>query len=332
MKRIFIALAAALVFIFLLILIVPSWRQSLLGVSLPFNLQAGRTEPVSVVSMLLNAREIRPLSETPNLEMDETVQPEVYDLALGLLEKVALAGAEPVVNYEVKQAKLAQVGVSKPTDLLDNLYSLRLTPQAVINGFELLRGHQFAILDTPRLAQTLAPLWIPRPQGTLKPGQSWSQRWHITYPVDTLEGKRLNLEHRLTYQLAEIRPDRGSQLAKITYRGEIAVTPHDPLPAHTEVLGTGNIEGEAYLNLSTGLVSIADDRTAWLYVVRHLDYQAEELRLFDRKSRVFRPLIVPNAARSFESAMPQDGEAPDLQQVQKGKAPSPPPASPSPRP
>ena len=51
--------------------------------------------------------------------------------------------------------------------------------------------------------------------------------------------------------------------------------------------------------------------------MRFFDEDMEDLRIFDRKSRVFRPRVVPKAGAEFSSAMPKDGEAPGLNQVEK---------------
>ena len=91
----------------------------------------------------------------------------------------------------------------------------------------------------------------------------------------------------------------------------------EKLPENIEVLGKGRIEGQAYMNIKDGSVIVADDRTVWVYAVRFLDEDMEDLRIFDRKSRVFRPRVVPKAGAGFSSAMPKDGEAPGLNQVEK---------------
>lgn len=318
MKRLAFVIGSVIIVGILAVLLIPSMRRGLFGVSMPLKLQDGKTDVVNVVSMLLNGREIRGLSETPNLEIDDTVQPEVYDLALSLIEKTERGGAQPVVNYLVKEAKLAQIGVNKPASFLDNIFTMRLSPKGIVEGFELIKGRKSNILDDVHTAQLLSSLWIGRPSKSVHIGDPWDSRWVINYPLDTVSGKSLNLEHRLKYSIADIRHDEhGMDVAQINYVGSIVVSPKDKLPENIEVLGQGRIEGQAYMNLKDGSVIVADDRTVWVYAVRFLDEEIEDLRIFDRKSRVFRPRFVPKAGDGFSSAMPQDGEAPSLKQVEE---------------
>ena len=118
MKRIAFVIGSIIIVGILSILLIPDMRRGLFGISMPLKLQEGKADVVNVVSMLLNGREIRGLSETPNLEIDDSVQPDVYDLALSFIEKTERGGAQPVVNYLVKEAKLAQIVVNKPTSFL----------------------------------------------------------------------------------------------------------------------------------------------------------------------------------------------------------------------
>lgn len=297
------------------LLIFPELRLGLFGVALPQRLQKGRLDQVSCMSMLMNAHEIRGLSENKSLEMDEDVQPDVYDLALGLLERVEIDGANPVVNYQVKEENLAQVGVHKPSRILNNIFSLRLGPHGAPVGFELLKGKFSTVLDNVRLTQLLAPLWIIRPAKRVAVGEEWNGRYKLEYALSTLNNKKVCLEHRMHYSIEEIKPENEIKLAKINYQGEISFTPLDSIPEGTEIDGRGRVKGTALMNLESGMVVLADDRTTWVYAVRHQREELEELSLYDRKSRLFRPKFVPKGAAGFKSIMPEDGEAPDLDQV-----------------
>lgn len=318
MKRIAFVIGSVIIVGILALLLIPDMRRSLFGISMPLKLQEGKADVVNVVSMLLNGREIRGLSETPNLEIDESVQPDVYDLALSFIEKTERGGAQPVVNYLVKEAKLAQIGVNKPASFLENIFTMRLSPKGVIEGFELIKGRKSNLVDETHTAQLLSSLWIGRPNKRVRIGEPWDSRWVINYPLDTVSGKSLVLEHRLKYSVADIRhDDNGMDVAQINYVGSIVVSPKEKLPENIEVFGKGRIEGQAYMNIKDGSVIVADDRTVWVYAVRFLDEDMEDLRIFDRKSRVFRPRVVPKAGAGFSSAMPKDGEAPGLNQVEK---------------
>ncbi|MBQ7502774.1 hypothetical protein IJT93_08720 [bacterium] len=315
MKRFLFIFGGVALLVAVVLLIFPELRLGLFGVSLPQRLQKGRLDQVSCVSMLMNAHEIRGLSKDKSLEMDDDVQPDVYDLALGLLERVEIDGVNPVVNYQVKEENLAQVGVHKPSRILNNLFSLRLGAQLAPSGIELLKGQFSSVLDNVRFTQMLAPLWIVRPTKRVTVGEDWSGRFKLEYALNTLDNKRVCLEHRMHYAIEEIKPENDMKLAKINYKGEISFSPLDSIPEGTEVDCKGRIEGTALMNLESGAVILADDRTTWVYVVRHLQEELEELTLYDRKSRLFRPKFVPKGAAGFKSIMPEDGEAPDLEQV-----------------
>ncbi len=318
MKRLAFVIGSLIVVGLLALLFIPDMRRGLFGVALPLKLQEGKADVVNVVSMLLHGREIRGLSAQPNLEIDESVQPDVYDLALSFIEKTERGGAQPVVNYLVKEAKLAQIGVNKPASFLDNIFTMRLSPQGIIEGFELIKGRKSNLMDETHTAELLSSLWIGRPSKRVRIGEPWDSRWIINYPIDTLPGKSLTLEHRLKYTIADISHDeKGIDVAQINYTGSIVVSPKEKLPENVEVLGKGRIEGQAYMNIKDGSVIVVDDRTVWVYGVRFLDEDMEDLRIFDRKSRVFRPRVVPKAGAGFSSAMPQDGEAPGLNQLEK---------------
>ncbi|MGM9991686.1 MAG: hypothetical protein ACI376_02410 [Candidatus Bruticola sp.] len=316
MKRLAFAIGAVILICLIAVLSIPNMRRGIFGLSLPLKLQEGRADVVNVVSMLLDGREIRSLSDEPNLAIDDSVQPEVYDLALSFIEKVERGGAQPTLNYLVKEAKLAQIGVNKPVSFLENIFAMRLNPQGAVESFGLIKGRKSNILDEVHTAQLLSSLWIGRPQKRIDVGEVWDSRWTIDYPVDTLKGSLLTLEHRLKYAIVEIRrDDNGMDIAKINYNGSIIINPKSPLPEGTEVLGQGRIEGQAYMNIKDGSVIIADDRTVWVYAVRFLQENMEDLRISDRKSRIFRPRVVPKAGAGFSSAMPQDGAAPNLEQL-----------------
>lgn len=315
MKRLLFIFGGVALLVGAVLLIFPELRLGLFGVSLPQRLQKGRLDQVSCVSMLMNAHEIRGLSENKSLEMDEDVQPDVYDLALGLLERVEIDGANPVVNYQVKEENLAQVGVHKPSRILNNIFSLRLGPQGAPIGFELLKGKFSSVLDNVRLTQLLAPLWIIRPAKRVAVGEEWSGRYKLEYALNTLNNKKVCLEHRMHYAIEEIKPENEIKLAKINYQGEISFAPLDSIPEGTEIDGRGRVKGTALMNLESGTVILADDRTTWVYAVRHTREEIEELSLYDRKSRLFRPKFVPKGAAGFKSIMPEDGEAPALDQV-----------------
>lgn len=318
MKRLAFVIGSVIIVGILAILLIPDMRRGLFGVSMPLKLQEGKTDVVNVVSMLLNGREIRGLSVEPNLEIDDSVQPDVYDLALSFIEKTERGGAQPVVNYLIKEAKLAQIGVNKSVSFLENIFTMRLSPKGIIEGFELIKGRKSNLVDDVHTAQLLSSLWIGRPKSRVHIGEPWDGRWVINYPLDTVSGKSLVLEHRLKYSIADIRHDEnGMDVAQINYIGSIVVSPKEKLPENLEVLGKGRIEGQAYMNLKDGSVIVADDRTVWVYAVRFLDEDMEDLRIFDRKSRIFRPRIVPKAGAGFSSAMPKDGEVPGLNQLEK---------------
>ncbi|MGM9999582.1 MAG: hypothetical protein ACI38Q_09395 [Candidatus Bruticola sp.] len=321
MKRLAFAVGSVIVICLLAVLFIPNMRRGLFGLSLPLKLQDGRADVVNVVSMLLDGREIRGLSNEPNLEIDDTVQPEVYDLALSFVEKVERGGAQPALNYLVKEAKLAQIGVNKPVSFLENIFAMRLNSKGNIESFSLIKGRKSNLLDEVHTAQLLSSLWIGRPAKRINVGEAWDSRWTIDYPVDTLKGSLLALEHRLKYAVAEIRrDDNGMDVAQINYSGSIIINPKGQLPEGTEVLGQGRIEGQAYMNIQDGSVLVADDRTVWMYAVRFLNEGMEDLRISDRKSRIFRPRFVPKAGAGFSSAMPKDGTAPNIEQLNTGSS------------
>ena len=315
MKRLALSIGGVLLLAAALVFFVPSLRQSILGIALPLNLQEGRAEPIHIVSMLLKAREVRGLSSQPNFTMDDTVTPDVYDLALGCVEKTERTGADPVIAYLIKEENLAQIGVKKSGSLLNNVFSMRLGRGGVIENFLMIKGQESPIVDEVRMGQMLAPLWIVRPDKRVTVGEVWSGRWSIAYPVDTLDKAKINLEHRLNYHIARIFSQKDMELAVVDYEGSITLTPQKPLPSNVELVGEGHIKGEAWLNLKSGQVILADDRTAWGYAVRFLEEKTEDLRLFDRKSRIFRPSVMPNAGDNFTSAMPKDGQAPQINDI-----------------
>ncbi|MBQ7529602.1 hypothetical protein IJT10_06830 [bacterium] len=320
LKRIFFVLGGVLAVFILVLVIFPEVRQAILGVRLVKDVPAGRLEPVSVVSMLMCAREMRGYSGEINFNMDDDVQPDVYDYAANLVESVSQGGNEPIVNYEIKEEKFAQVGANKPNLMVKNLYSLRLQPSGVLAGLELLRGRHSKLYDGVRMAQLLSPLWLAKPNKRVYLGQVWDGNYKLDYSLATLGKSEITLDHRLKYKLEEITSDNGMDLAKISYNGSIVVSPKEDCGPNIKIAGQGHIEGVAMLNLRSGSVVLADDRTAWGLVVRFIDKEVEDVNLFDRKSRIFRPLYVRNAGENFSSAMPSEGEGmADIHQMDKKK-------------
>lgn len=322
MKRFLFVAGGIAAVVLLALLVSPSLRMSILGISVPFKVQMGQAEPVRVMSMLLDAREIRGLSSKPNLDLDDSVQPNVYDLDLGLIEKAVKGTPEPVMHYEVKEEKLAQIGIKKPNQLLNDIFAMRLNRGCIVSDSALIKGRTSSILDDARFGQCLAPMWICRPKGRVSIGEVWSGRWTLEYAVDALDGRRAILEHRMNYKIEDIKDEGPMRLAKIDYSGEIGIKPKDKLSENTELIGRGRTEGQAYMNMKTGNVVLADDHTVWMYAVRLLSEDIETVRLFERRSRAFRPLAMPKAAEGFGSAMPKDGELPGMDQVKdKGGMP-----------
>lgn len=326
MKRTILIVVGLLLLAVALVFLVPSWHRALLGVTLRQHMQSGRADSIQVLSVILVGNEIREKGEMVNLVPSETVNPEVYDLRMELQEGVESSGSESSLLYELSAASSEQIGKTGCSDITGSVFRVRVPDTGLIASVTNTSKKNSKILDNVRVAQILASWWPGLPDKSVNVGSQWSANWEMPLEVPVIgQGAEkaakatIKLQHRLNYTLDSIQEHQGMEVAKVLVGGEVVPLENGALPAGVSVYGTGRVEGSVLINLHTGYSIIADDRTAWSVVVRMEDENLEYVQYVDRKSRIFRPRLVPDGATGFEAKFPQgaDGSLPTVNGLQK---------------
>lgn len=300
-KRIFIGLAIVCVLIIGFVIFMPNMRQQLFGARLAHNLQVGRNDQMITVAQLLSGNEIRPLSADSNPLPSPNVNTENYDVRLTMNEAVQSVGSEEVLIYNVTGVESEQIGTKGASDTLGNIYRLRLNPLGLPCDVTRTEGKQSHALDDIRITQILGTWWPGLPSKRVRQGDSWNSHWNVPLVVEVLDGKKINLRHELKYNLQEIKQGNGLNVAHLAYSGTVAPADWGTLPANTEIVGTGTIAGEAYINVTTGQTLVADERLIWSVAVRLKDQGMEVVQFADRNSRTYRPRFMPHGDVGFST-------------------------------
>jgi len=208
--------------------------------------------------------------------------------------------------------------------LLANSYRMRGLPTGLVVDLTRRDGKPSRILDEDRFSEILAAFWPELPRTRVRPGGTWTGRWESSVASGLLKNTPIQLQHRLRYTLVDIRREADLEVARIQVSGNIVPASAGKVPPGTVITGTGRVEGTTLVDLSTGRTVLADDRTAWSVVVRLEGQNVEVVHFSDRKSRIWRPRLVPDGQAGFEAPLPlPDGGVP-------AKTSAPAPASPVP--
>ncbi len=172
-------------------------------------------------------------------------------------------------------------------------------------------GKPSRVLDEGRFSELLAAFWPELPRARVRPGATWTGRWQSAVASGLLKETPIQLQHRLRYTLVDIRREADLEVARIQVAGNIVPAAAGQVPPGTVVTGTGRVEGTTLVDLATGRTVLADDRTAWSVVVRLEGQNIEVVHFSDRKSRIWRPRLVPDGQAGFEAPLPlPDGGVP----------------------
>ena len=300
-KRLFIGLAIVCVLIIGFVIFMPDMRQKLFGASIRHSLQVGRNDQVSTVAQLLSGNEIRPLSADKNPLPSPNVNTENYDVYLDLNEAVQSVGTEEVLMYSVTGVESEQIGTKGASDTIGNVYRLRLNPLGLPIDVTRTEGKQSHAIDDIRVTNLMGTWWPGLPNKRVRKGDSWTSRWNAPLVLEVLDGKKINLRHDIQYNLQDIKQDKNLNVAYIAYSGTVTPADWGELPANTEIVGTGTIAGEVYVNVTTGQSLVADERHIWSVVVRLKDQNMEVVQFADRNSRTYRPRFLPHGDVGFNT-------------------------------
>jgi len=150
--------------------------------------------------------------------------------------------------------------------------------------------------------------------------------------LSLLKKARVVLQHRMTYTLQDFVREKGLWAARIEVSGNLVPETRGEVPQGASVTGTGREEGTILVDLATGRTILADDRTAWSVVLRQPAEGVEVVHYSDRKSRLWRPRLVPDGYAGFKSELPvpEGGPSPAPAGVPPASV-GPSPAAPRPR-
>lgn len=324
-RTVFITLAVICTLSLVVIISMPETSQKIFGTRLAHRLQAGRAENIVTVAQILCGNEIRPISKDGNTLPSGNVNTENYDVRCSMMEMVQSVGTEEVVTYSVNGIESEQIGTKGASDMIGNIYRLRVNLLGLPISLTRTEGEQSHVWDDMRLTQALESWWPALPDKRVRKGDSWNGRWNFPYKVDVLDGRTISLQHDLQYFLEDVRVGNGMNIANITYKGSIVPTDLGELPENTEIAGTGIIAGNIYVNVANGQTLVADERLIWSVVVRMLDDDIEVVKFADRNSRTYRPRYLPNGDNGFskniesttnESGLPTAGDLmPDMDKL-----------------
>jgi hypothetical protein len=311
MKRLVAGILVFLGVIAAVVLLVPDFRFSLIGLTLAHRLQTGASEPIHAMSLVSSGTEIRPLTEEGLTVPTQSARPESYDLRFAMQETVESTGAEEVLGYRVTEVRSEQLGTTGGEGLLANSYRMRGLPTGLVADLTRRDGKPSRVLDEGRFSELLAAFWPELPRARVRPGATWTGRWHSAVVSGLLKDTPIQLQHRLRYTLVDIRREADLEVARIQVAGNIVPAAAGQVPPGTVVTGTGRVEGTTLVDLATGRTVLADDRTAWSVVVRLEGQNIEVVHFSDRKSRIWRPRLVPDGQAGFEAPLPlPDGGVP----------------------
>ncbi len=307
MKRILAALAIFVMVIAAVIFLVPSLRLSLVGARLSHALQPRSQDTVNALSLLSTGTEIRSLTEEGLTVPTLNARPATYDLRLGLQETVQSIGAEEMLDYRVMAVHSEQLGTSGGRDLTGNSYRMRGWCTGLPVELSQRDGQASKVLDLAGFSQLLAAWWPALPRTLARPGATWTGRWEVPLDLGLLKDAQVVMQHRLNYTLVDFTRERDLLVARIQVTGNLVPQARGQVPAGAVVTGTGRVEGTALVDLATGRTVLADDRTAWSVVLRLPAEKIEVVHFSDRKSRLWRPRLVPDGHAGFKSTLPMPG-------------------------
>lgn len=313
MKRVLLALLLFVAVIGGIVFLVPEVRLGLIGTTLRHRLQRGATEEVAVMSILSTGNEIRQLTDQTGGILTiptQEARPESYDLRMGLEETVENTGGEQVVRYRIHEVRSEQLGTTGGEDLTASVWLMRALPTGLVVNLSRQKGKESRVLDETRLSEILAAAWPGLPKGLVRPGATWNARWDAPLQLRLMKETSLLLQHRLTYRLEDFRTEGDLHVARILVTGEIVPTAAGEPQAGTALAGTGKVEGTVIVDVDTGRVVLANDRTAWSVVVRYEEEGLEVVHFSDRNTRLWRPALVPDGQEGFQATLPVPGESP----------------------
>ena len=331
-KRIFWGIAAVCFVILFFVIFMPDTSQNLFGTRLAHNLQAGRAENVVAVAQLLGGSEIRPISADGSVLPSANVHTENYDVRVSWKENIQSSGDEDVVMYSVDGVESEQIGTKGAGDLIHNAYRLRVHPAGLPIELKRTEGKSSRVLDDLRVLQMLGAWWPALPAQRVRKGDGWNGHWNVPFVVEVLNGKTISLRHDVQYYLDEVKADKGSSIAHVTYKGTVEPADWDTLPEGVEIAGTGMIAGDLYINTATGQTVVNDERLIWSVVVRLHKEGMEVVQFADRNSRIYRPRLLPHGDAGFiqkktggtsAEGLPTAGDLMKTEKTEKTAAPSP---------
>ncbi len=298
---IFAAVLAAVV------LLVPGLRFSLVGARLSYDLQPGSQDKVNILSMLSRGTEIRSLTEEGLTVPDLKARPATHDLRLTLTETVRSAESEQTLDYRVVAVHSEQLGTTGGHDLIGGSYRVRVLPTGLLADVSQSQGKSSKVLDLAGVSQMLAAWWPGLPGTKVRPGSTWTGRWEVPLDLSLLKESQVVMQHRMTCTLQDFVREKGLWVARIQVSGNLVPQVRGDLPSGITVAGTGREEGTVMVDLVTGRTLLADDRTAWSVVLRQPAEGHEVVYYADRKSRLWRPHLVPDGYAGFNSQLPIPG-------------------------
>lgn len=310
MKRVIWGIAIFILVIGTVIFCVPQYRQSLFGVSLRQRLEKGHADNVMAVSYIMAGNEIRGLSEEENPFPNPEAVPEVCDLRFGAAEIIESSGNTNMLRYKISSAKSHQIGSSGAGEITGSVYQLRLLPLGLPGSLTKLEGKESALIDDVKINEMMSAWWPEFPKERVFPGSTWSGRWDALMAMKVLDGKKIRLQHRLRYKLDKINNEKGMSVAKIDVEGDISPIAPSDLPEGVKVLGTGKISGTVYVNIDNGAAIVADDSEGWSVVIRFVKDDMEYVQFSDRKTRIYRPRIMPHADAGFDTSIDSENGLP----------------------
>lgn len=313
MKRVALAVLLFLAIVGAVVLLVPDIRLGLVGTTLRHRLQTGATEELAVMSILSTGNEIRQLTDQTGGILTiptQEAKPESYDLRMSMEETVENTGGEEVLRYRVREVRSEQLGTTGGEDLTGGVWLMRALPTGLVVNLSRQKGKDSRVLDETRLSEILAAAWPGLPKGLVRPGSTWTARWDAPLVLRLRTETSLVLQHRLTYRLEDFRTEGDLHVARVLVTGEVVPTAAGEPEPGTALAGTGKVEGTAIVDVDSGRVVLADDRTAWSVVVRYQEEGLEVVHFSDRNTRLWRPALVPEGQEGFQATLPVPGESP----------------------
>ena len=310
MKRIVWGIAIFILIIGAVVFCVPQYRQSLFGISLRSRLEKGHADNVMAVSYIMAGNEIRGLNEEENPYPNPEAVPEVCDLRFGATEIIESSGNTNMLRYKVSSAKSHQIGSSGAGGVTGSVYQLRLLPFGLPGSLTKLEGKDSQLIDDVKISEIMSAWWPGFPKERVFPGSTWSARWEAPMVMKVLDGKKIRLQHRLNYKLDKNSNEKSMSVAKIDFDGDISPIAPSDLPEGVKVIGTGKISGTAYVNIDNGVSILSDDSEGWSVVIRFMKDNMEYVQFSDRKTRIYRPRIMPHADAGFDTSIDSEGGLP----------------------